>query len=178
MKKLSFAFALLISCATLSAATTDSLLYWMIGDSINTMKGPVSGADLAGYKVKLGYNIGEGNTYLNLYGDLSDLDVTAKEVGANDATGPLGLYAGVGELSDSTSIFVELLNLNDEFAGVRNLGTVGSLSQYIASMSGMTDPVTKAIVADLFTIPEPTSGLLMLLGCAALALRRRKMLKV
>lgn len=182
MKKLILTVVCALGCSALLAeADTDSFLYWMVGDSINAMGTPVSGSDLANYKVRLIAVDQAGNKYLNLYGDLSDLETTAKSVTAADATGPVGLYAGVGDLDPSMSIFMELLNSKDKdnvkFAGIANLGTVASLSQYIASMSGMSDPVAAAKSVSSFVIPEPTSGLLMLFGCAALALRRRKMIK-
>lgn len=173
MKKLLLTAVCAIGCSSLFA---DSYLYWMIGDSPYVYGAGTTVSSLGDYKVQV-YGGGlEADKLLNLY-YAPDGTSQGTSMAAGDAQG-WGLYAAVSGLDDSASIFVELLNAADnKFMGIANLGTVGDLSNYIASFSGMDTPVVSAKAINSFTIPEPTSGLLMLFGCAALALRRRKMIK-
>lgn len=178
MKKFLLTAVCAIGCSSLFA-DTESYLYWMIGNEPYVYGAGGSVSSLSGYKVQV-YGGGlADDKLLNLYyapDGTGTPDV--KEMAAGDAQG-WGLYAVVPDTLDaSASIFVELLNAaDDKFMGIANLGTFGDLSNYIASFSGMDTPVVSAKTINSFTIPEPTSGLLMLFGCAALALRRRKMIK-
>ena len=175
MKKFLLTAVCAIGCSSLFA---DSYLYWMIGDSPYVYGAGTTVSSLGDYKVQV-YGGGlEADKLLNLYYSPDGTGAPdVKEMSAEDAQG-WGLYAAVSGLDDSASIFVELLNAADnKFMGIANLGTVGELSSYIASFSGMDTPILDPKTISSFTIPEPTSGLLMLFGCAALALRRRKMIK-
>lgn len=171
MKKFLLTAVCAIGCSSLFA---DSYLYWMIGNNPYVYGEGGNVADLSGYTAKV-YVEGSG-TLLNLYYSPESTGAADNPVAATDAQ-VFGLYASVAELPPSASILVELLNGSGDFAGIANLGTVSGLSSYIASFSGMDTPVLDPKTISSFTIPEPTSGLLMLFGCAALALRRRKMIK-
>lgn len=178
MKKFLLTAVCTIGCSSLFA-DTESYLYWMIGDNPYVYGAGTTVSSLGDYKVQVyGGGLAEENL-LNLYYAPDGTGASdVNEMSAGDAQG-WGLYAAVPvNLGDSASIFVELLNAGGDFMGIANLGTVGELSSYIASFSGMDTPVVSAKTINSFTIPEPTSGLLMLFGCAALALRRRKMIKV
>ena len=59
--------------------------------------------------------------------------------------------------------------------GTTDVFTYAQLSEYMASYSGGTDiPKPGELFAPTFVIPEPTSGMLMLIGLAGLALRRKR----
>ena len=172
MKKFLLTAVCAIGCSSLFA---DSYLYWMIGDNPYVYGAGGKVADLSGYTAKV-YQEGNPDAILNLYYTPESTGAADNPVAATDAQ-VFGLYASVAELPPSASILVELLNGSGDFAGIANLGTVSGLSSYIASFSGMDTPVLDPKTISSFTIPEPTSGLLMLFGCAAFALRRRKMIK-
>lgn len=59
--------------------------------------------------------------------------------------------------------------------GTTDVFTYAQLSEYMASYGGGTDiPKPGELFAPTFVIPEPTSGMLMLIGLAGLALRRKR----
>ena len=86
-------------------------------------------------------------------------------------------YAETGfSASDITqlSFFVELLNGNT-VVGRTSDYNYSAVSSYIYS-GGMTPPPAGLwAVTDFTPVPEPTSGMLLVLGGALLALRRRKL---
>ncbi len=84
--------------------------------------------------------------------------------------------AQMGNYTDSTSFFIELYNAQDQVIARSNLGTASSLRQYIST--GTFDPpigVGFMPAAGSFqAVPEPTSGLLFLVGGMLLGLRRKR----
>lgn len=59
--------------------------------------------------------------------------------------------------------------------GTTDVFTYAQLSEYMASYSGGSNlPKPGELFAPTFVIPEPTSGMLMLIGLAGLALRRKR----
>lgn len=166
MKKLVLSALCALGCAALFAANPDdSLLYWMIGNNPSIY----GGGSVSDYSVRVGAS---GMTDpLFLYGE-PGYSAAEQPINASLAQG-IGLYAGVGELDPSAAIFVELYNgEGGQYGGIANIGTVGSLASYITAGSGMADQIDPKVISS-FVIPEPTSGLLMLLGVAALSLRRK-----
>lgn len=163
MKKLFFIVALLGSMAALAE---DSYLYWMVS--------PSSMSDNDYLKVRLA----NSDTYLTLYNEgfaeLShDSTVASKaDVVEADAWGE-GFYAGFNGSSLPADFIIELYNEGGQFLGQSALYAVASDSQYIYR-GGMGLPTAAAVAISTFAIPEPSSGLLMLVGCAMLGLRRRK----
>lgn len=116
---------------------------------------------------------------------------TFKEFDNKTAIGVTGVTPGsaspVIQSSDLTSYnlpnnyFVwELAYWDDEAGKATTVGTTdvftyAQLSEYMASYSGGSDiPKPGELFAPTFVIPEPTSGMLMLIGLAGLALRRKR----
>ena len=158
-----FLTVLLILGATTVAFAEDSYLYWMIGNtgdysSYNTVK--VKGDDtvLAIYNLN-GDSLGD-------YVSKSTVDMYA---GAD-----MGLYAALGSDPTYSSYAIELYN-EGSFVAVSSPLLSEALASHITTHNSMTLPT--AWVASSFAIPEPNSAMLLLLGCAALGLRRRRQLK-
>ena len=186
MKKLlllsAFAVAL---CA--SAADTDSYMYWMVSDSASGEG--ADGKSLAGdkYSAKVvaintsvgGWEYGAGY-YLNIYSSVNG------GPSVNPVTSVSGIQIGT-ENPDNLAYFVNLANYADAnwtyFVELYNDGKIFAHSEAlpyteasIAGLSGMATPGKIWMPAAFVpaAVPEPNSALLMLIGCAALALRRRK----
>ena len=170
MKKLILSALMVLSCGVLFAADTDMYLFWMIDDEATFGGGTKT--DLTGYTAR----ISDGNGgFLNLYTKPGGTSYTGAT--GVDASIPFGyeMVAGIGGYS-SGSFIVELLQGDDIVYQSESL-SYGSLVQYMSSMSGMARPAETYAVTAFTAVPEPTSGLLLLLGVAGLALRRKKMQK-
>ena len=157
-----FLTVLLILGATTVAFAEDSYLYWMIGDtgdyssSYNTVK--VKGDD----------------TVLTIY-NINGAEIgpsVAKSTVDMYAGADMGLYAYLGSNPTYSSYIIELYN-DSSFVAESRLS--GAVADYITTVNSISLPT--AWVASSFAIPEPNSAMLLLLGCAALGLRRRRQLK-
>ena len=157
-----FLTVLLILGAATVAFAEDSYLYWMIGDtgdyssSYNTVK-------VVGDDTVLGI--------YNINGDYIGNSVSKATVDTY-AGADMGLYAYLGSNPTYSSYIIELYN-DSSFVAESRLSS--AVADYITTNNSFTLP--KAWVASSFAIPEPNSAMLLLLGCAALGLRRRRQLK-
>lgn len=154
----------------------DQYLMWMLGDKLSldgetyTLKANdsvrIAVADAGGAAT---------TTYLDLYGNPGETTF-GTVTDAGDAQ-IFSVLAGVTGYSDSSFVF-ELIN---DTAVIGQSGPVsyGALGAYISDMKfGHEGSLKGAYSVKAFTaVPEPTSGLLLLIGVAGLALRRRKMQK-
>lgn len=175
MKKLILSAMLALLGGVLFAADTDMYLYWMISDSVNfaDASGQSATVDLKDYKVRLADQTG---SYLNLYD--SAQDTTGQESYQASLVQGWDIVAGVGNYGVGDSFIVELFNDESGTAYKSESMTYSSLLSYMSPMQGMTTPAGDPFAVSSFTaVPEPTSGLLLLLGVAGLALRRKKMQK-
>lgn len=172
MKKALFVVAIL---GAMIASADDSYIYWMVGnDSVNYDYARVRLVD------------GSDNNYLSIYDSAFDL-----EYYSHDSTDPgtgvkgiektyvdaargsgQGLYAALGSNPLAGEFVIELYNYENTFVG-QSVASYNADSIYTAN--SLNVPGSLALVAPTsYAIPEPSSGLLMLVGCAMLGLRRRK----
>lgn len=187
------------------ASAEDDVLYWMIDDSATVTKtdgtevgvseflsNPVEGSAFAARVRVTGGNIQEGqDVFLDLYipnygidtgnGDIGVLFSNAGGYwGAGVPTGnqsPIGAYAAG---SPEYSFIVELGNIDssDNWTTVATGAATrySSLGDYIHATFDINPGQFAAWTPDQFTaVPEPSGGLLTLMGVALLALRRRRM---
>ena len=149
-------------------------MYWQI----SSMDGQTSGFDVDSdswsyAQIEVlnldGSKVGDG-TYLKIAG--TDTDLLAKNAG--------GAWFDFGAYSGTSPEYAFMLELVDESYDVMAASTKMSYSD-IASQ-GVIVPAFDAVSplsyvswnAGTVELPEPTSGLLMLLGASLLALRRRQ----
>ena len=165
MKKAVFVAMLL---GAVVASAEDSYLYWMVGDS----------APAYTYAKVRDATTG---TYLNLYDEYLNAFSPATQISQADVLDASAhgenLYASLANLTASqlanASFIVELFN-DGNFVGQSEAIPYSSTYVYYG---GSTTPPSTAWSASSFAVPEPNSGLLMLLGCAVLGLRRRRQKK-
>ena len=173
MKMKIFSF-LLVACAAFASRAEDSYLYWMIDTASADDFTPYSAVKV---KAVPSGNVG-GGEYLSLYygnGNPVGDSVAASVVGDAAAKG-LAFYAGLVAPANSFSYLVELWNDSTVMAQSGMITYSEAVAQHIATQSaaGGINPVTPWMAGGFSAAPEPNSALLLLIGCAALALRRRK----
>lgn len=179
------------------ASAEDDVLYWMIDDSATVTKtdgtevgvseflsNPVEGSAFAARVRVTGGNITE-DTFLNLY--IPGYGVDSGEVEFSDVGGhwgagvPTGNQSPLGDYgSPEYSFMIELGNIDssDNWTTVATSAATSysSLGDYIHATFDINPGQFATWTPDQFTaVPEPSGGLLTLMGVALLALRRRRM---
>ena len=174
MKKQMILAALLCAAATAVRAET-SYLYWMVDVSENENYA-FSYATIKGIN-----SDGTTSSFLSLYGsgqsDSSGNKLAATGWPTVNGTTTSALFAGVDGYGVGSKFLVELwasTGVDDADPTRVAWGTLAysTVSGSIYTAMGQTD--TAYTVTASQVVPEPTSGLLALLGLAALALRRKQ----
>lgn len=158
--------ALLFAGLAVRADEDDYILYWQLAEN-----------DYAASKgVAVGYTTDGGATKNYLSGAVSGAEVVMLNApgGTTEAIGSI-----IGKLDPTSySFFVELYS-DSETLWTSSLFVYNALADYISQPSGTTGGGTvpaKGVwsVSATSAVPEPTAGLLFLMGLAGLALRRRQ----
>ena len=153
-----------------SFAGVDSYLYYMLDNALTYSE--LAGPSLAGKTVPVEaeetyakVSTDGGETYLTLY--TADGATTSQEV----TLGQKG-YVGFSSTSSFTSFLFEVYDGYDKKLGWTTLA-YDKESEFIYKDPSESGGTSVFHITSL--IPEPTSGLLLLLGAAGLALKRRRM---
>ena len=181
-------FAAALAYATQARAASDTYLYFQIVDNptIITLAGtqmPLSGYNWNGLDVTAARVVsmnGNVDTPLSLSynagGTLTGTGVSVVGMGVN-----MPLYAAMPDDPSSLSFAIELGNYND--GTWTTLATSGSLDYtslqsagytYMPSSGELALATLTAWAPTAYSVPEPSSGLLLLLGASLLALKRRR----
>ena len=152
-----------------SFAGVDSYLYYMLDENLTYSN--QAGSPLAGTAVPV-----DERTYAMVSTDGGQSYLTLYSAQGSDDTDRLALgsfgYAGFSGESSFTTFLFEVYDRNDNKLGWATL-PYSSASKYI--YGDPRNPGSASVFHITSLIPEPTSGLLFLLGAAGLALRRRRM---
>lgn len=166
----------LVALATAFGVRADSYLYWMVGNSVSMKSGETT-ESFSGYSyaaVGVMDSSGKNAGYLNLFGaDGKSLDA---QVGSKGSS----FYANLANYTTGYSFYIELFNDSGAFAGRSEQMLSYSEALAYATSFGTGTPSYQPWTPSSFTtaaVPEPSSALLMLLGCAGLALKRKKQAK-
>lgn len=153
-----------------SFAGVDSYLYYML-DSSGVKYSDQAGSPLAGTAVPIDedsyakVSTDGGQTYLTLYS--AQGGSTGAEILSPEQTG----RAGFSSTQSFTSFLFEVYDMDHKKLGWTTLAYKDA-SQFIYGDS--INPGNTGVFHITSLIPEPTSGLLFLLGAAGLALKRRR----
>jgi len=169
MKNLKIALASLAAlCAASAYAAADSYIYWMVDDA----KYSYNPSESVSFKYAT-ISVDGGETYLSLYDTAGN--VTGKGLLANQdgspGTSTGSAYAGLFDDTSAVSFLVELWMDSSTKVGWQTYSmdmVAGSIFKGTEGGGGSPLRVTSVV-------PEPTSGLLLLLGVAGLALKRKSL---
>ena len=188
MKTVCHIFALLGILFALSARGEGTILWWLVdpGDTVEDWYGSESTiAGIGATDARLRVDDGNGNsTHLRflVWNDDGDGHVERIEIGgANGTFIPVEAWADLSAYADAAYSFaVELGNYSDG-VWVKTLASSEPVSYdylssqgHLGSWSDIASDLTEIWHPSSYSVPEPSSGLLMLIGGALLALRRRK----
>ena len=157
-----------------TGAFADSYLYWMVNTADSSLD--------SNYSYVRVYDTASGTYLTPIYDGSFDYAYTqAKgESGLNKATiedaaeWGEGFFASLSGIETSSASFVvELFNESGTWLA-QSAALSGSAAAGYIYNGGISAPPAVPWTAGSFAIPEPTSGLLMLLGIAGLALRRKR----
>lgn len=159
-----------------ASAADESFLYWMVDTSDGTAdKITYDSVQVRAFKTDDGVD-SPGSVLTLYYGNAIE---AGTYVSAEDAIAGLPFYASLADAYGSSySYVVELFNDSVKVgqSDTPLAYTTAAAQGYIAQMtSAGTLPAMSTWMAGGFTaVPEPNSAMLVILGCVALALRRRK----
>jgi len=160
----------------------EGVLWWCVGETATIGEKSLSDAGVESARIRVsGGGLGD-DVFLNMYVDGGN----GYEIydGAIYADVPVSspYYAALGEYGStdySFSIELGAWSGDDTFnvLGVSETWSYADLSSYLSSSSSVFAPGSipvSVLTPQSFAVPEPSSGLLVLLGGMLLALRRRR----
>ncbi len=187
MRQFLYILSMLATLFCLSAKAEEQLLWWLVdgNDPVEDWYGTESTiSGIGATDVRLRVQDSSGNeTYLGFYvweDDGHGGVVQAQIPGSTGTFVPFDAWVDVsGYSGEEYSFVVELGNVvNGEW--VKTLAATATpvpyndLQSHIGSWSDIGSDLTLYWTPSGYSVPEPSSGLLMLIGGALLALRRRK----
>ena len=173
MKKMLIAAAVVMAAVCANA----SYLYWQVsGTETGLSNGTLNGHEITGYSL-VAINSSGVTTTLSSVGETG----AALSNPISTTLAADGVFTDLSSYTTGYSFYIEVTGYDSAVCG-SNTGAIGQSNTFAysdlaghltSSLSAMSQAVT-AMVGTAYGAPEPTSGLLLLVGTALLALRRRK----
>ena len=182
LKKFLILAAAVVASSSCNAAGGGEVLWWMIGDNYGSITGTTEDGQLGVTDARIGYEDASGNrTYLTLYGIDDQGTVYALE-GAAGVGLPAEYFADLSGISDLGYSFVLELGHWEEDSGwvATSMEASATYQELVAgkhiSNWDNTAPTygTPWTPSNFSVVPEPSSGLMVLVGTALLMLRRKR----
>ena len=158
MKKVLFTLAVLATIAVQA-----DYLYWMVDT-------PQTGTDISGNETTFTWATAKLYADSELIGTL-----TAEDAGIYQLIDSYAISGDVGNYTDyaTKTFFIELFNSDNSWMAQSSKVSGSSLAQYMTGSMSMNPP-SGPWTGGTYSIPEPTSGLLFLVGGMLLGLKRRR----
>lgn len=175
-KKKMKTFIALIALTLAFGVQADSYLYWMIGDSVTLKNGETTTENFSGYQYT---KVGVLDNASGLHVGYLTFYVNGVDSKIETGNGKGSFYSNVSQYTDGYSFYIELFYGDTSVCRSEEILSYSAAQEYIERF-GTSTPVPKPWTPTTFTtaaVPEPSSALLMLLGCAGLALKRKKQSK-
>ena len=168
--KLIFATAA-VAIATTALAEANSMLYWMVDSPFNTYTS--ESAEFSYVKVKaVDSSAPEGASYLYVYNQQGSTGYQRAYDLASAGYSTGGIYSGVFDGDTVDYFLVELYDASNSRVAWQSVSYLTALNN--GSIATTMAPGGANVYTISQVVPEPTSGVLLLLGFAGLALRRKK----
>jgi hypothetical protein len=135
-------------------------LFWMVGDN------PQSGTDISGNPTSFAW------TDAKLVWDGGSMDLTADDAALHKSLDSYAI-ADVGSEYSSQSFYIELWN-GDKWLAKSPAALGSSLAQFISGSNSLNPVAGTGWAPTSYSVPEPTSGLLFVIGGMLLGLKRKR----
>ena len=161
-------FLTFVFFAFISSLSFGDLLIWEVNSAA------VSDAQISEWSYASLYYV-DGNTSTKLENLVGAYDGTIQNVGADIFSSAL-VAAQLGDAASTWSFYIELYNSANATVGRSQTMDIDLLSNYIresVDMSNLAD-IQRWSGGTYTAVPEPTSAVLLMLGMALTALRRKR----
>ena len=162
-------FLIVVVAVAVSSLSFGGLLFWEVDTAA------VSDAGIENWSYASLYYVDGNNTSTKLDNLVGGFDGTAQKLSADIFSSAL-VAAQLGDGASSWSFYVELYNSANAAVGKSQTMFYSDLQKYIAQsidMSNLAD-IQRWSGGDYMAVPEPTSAVLLMLGMALTALRRKR----
>ena len=162
--------AVALTGAALSASA--DLLYWTVSDAKGDANSGKQGDDIPFYYA----TVKADNTLLNVYdanGDTGYWKIYADAETLPGTSTGLAAYSGAFSTANVSSFLVELWSASGDRVGWQSYSASSVANSIWQGDTPTSQTGAQALVVSA-VVPEPTSGMLLMLGGALLALRRRR----
>ena len=162
-------FLIVVVAVAVSSLSFGGLLFWEVDTAA------VSDAGIENWSYASLYYVDGNNTSTKLDNLVGGYDGTAQKLSADIFSSAL-VAAQLGDGASSWSFYVELYNSANAAVGKSETLSYAELNAYIkesVDMSNLAD-IQRWSGGDYTAVPEPTSAVLLMLGMALTAFRRKR----